>query len=122
MPATSPASTQAQSQAQQQLQQDRLAAAPAIAAFKVLQPAKALFEKTWSTAIASVQQEFVAVHSEHIRAANEQHRLTELLRRSEVERSRGIILLQEANAELAKCMRSVFVLMAIFDIVFLRPC
>ena len=33
-----------------------------------------------------------------------------------------VILLQEANTGLAKCMRPLFVLVAIFDVVLCRPC
>src|SRR5262249_2978557 len=79
VPAPSPSSgqMQVQAQAQQQLQ-ERLGNTPAIAAFRVLQPAKALLEKTWSTAIASVQQELAVIQTEHIKSTHEQKRLADM--------------------------------------------
>ena len=123
VPAHSPSSTQAQaqSQAQQQRQQDRLTASPAIAAFRVLQPAKALFEKTWSTAIAAVQQELVVLHSEHVQSVQEQQRLSEELQRMQNERAHIIQALQDAKARVRDCM--LFVLLhppADFNVILCR--
>ena len=123
MPAPSPSSTQAQAQlqAQQQRQQERLTASPAIAAFRVLQPAKALFEKTWSTAIAAVQQELVMLHSEHVQSVQEQQRLSEEVQRMRIERGHILQALQDAKARLTECM--LFVLIhppADFNVVLCR--
>src|SRR6267142_2262254 len=127
VPAPSSSSTQAQLQAQaqqqQQLQQERFATTPTIAAFKVLQPAKVLLEKTWSTAIAAVQQELAMVQSEHIRSTHEQQRLADLLQHSQAERAHALHALQEAKAQLRDCMLPVFVLLAeIPDVVLPRSC
>ena len=106
-PSSSSTQAQLQAQAQQQLQQERFATTPAIAAFKVLQPAKVLLEKTWSTAIAAVQQELAMVQSEHIRSTQEQQRLADLLQRSQAERVHALHALQEAKAQLRDCMLPV---------------
>jgi hypothetical protein len=94
-----------QSQQQQQQQQDHLTAPPAVAAFRVLQPAKALLEQTWATAIAAVQHELSVIQAEHIRGAREQKRLAELLQRAQAERAQALQALQDTQGQLRDCMR-----------------
>lgn len=89
---------------QQQQQQDRSLAPPMVAAFRVLQPAKALLEKTWATAIAAVQHELAVVQAEHTRGAREQQRLAGLLQRAQAERAQALQALQETQGQLRDCM------------------
>ncbi|KAI9510992.1 hypothetical protein F5148DRAFT_1175087 [Russula earlei] len=112
-PASSPSSTQSQSQsqsqspAQQQPQQDYLAPSSAIAAFRALQPVKALLEQTWSTAIACVQQELAVVQSELVRSSREQQRLSQQLKRSQVERAHALHALQDMKAKLGESVTTI---------------
>ncbi|KAH8984629.1 hypothetical protein EDB92DRAFT_1950686 [Lactarius akahatsu] len=89
---------------QQQQHHQRFAVPPALAAFKVLQPAKELLEQTWAAAIAAVQQEFAAVHAELGRSAREKQALTELLQRLQGERMQALHALHSTQAELKQCM------------------
>ncbi|KAH8982945.1 hypothetical protein EDB86DRAFT_3085814 [Lactarius hatsudake] len=58
----------------QQQHHQRFAVPPALAAFKVLQPAKELLEQTWAAAIAAVQQEFAArLQGERMQALHALH-------------------------------------------------
>ncbi|KAH9962448.1 hypothetical protein BC827DRAFT_222024 [Russula dissimulans] len=103
VPSSASSSTQSQSrsQAQQLIHQEHYAPAT-LAAFKVLQPAKALLEQSWATAIAAVQHELAAVHSEHVRAMREQERLAEQLKRAQVERAqanRALLVIQARLGE-----------------------
>ena len=108
-PSSSSSSTQSQSQSQSQsqtqqlMQQDRCAPST-LAAFKVLQPVKALLEQSWTTAIAAVQQELAAIHSEHIRAMREQQHFAEQSKRAQVERAQANRALLELQARLGECM------------------
>ncbi|KAI9433322.1 hypothetical protein H4582DRAFT_2101723 [Lactarius indigo] len=88
----------------QQQQHQRFAVPPALAAFKVLQPAKELLEQTWAAAIAAVQQEFAAVHAELGRSAREKQALTELLQRLQGERMQALHALRNTQMELKQCM------------------
>ncbi|KAI9455780.1 hypothetical protein BJY52DRAFT_1278564 [Lactarius psammicola] len=87
-----------------QQQHQRFAVPPALAAFKVLQPAKDLLEQTWAAAIAAVQQEFAAVHAELGRSAREKQALTELLQRLQGERVQALHALHNTQTELRQCM------------------
>ena len=89
-----------QQQHQQQQQQDTPMPSPAIAAFRVLQPAKALLEKTWATAMDAVQREIAELNAEHMRSAREQQRLAELLQHCQVERAHALRTLHETKAML----------------------
>lgn len=89
---------------QQQQHHQRFAVPPALAAFKVLQPAKELLEQTWAAAIAAVQQEFAAVHAELGRSAREKQALTELLQRLQGERMQALHALHSTQTELKQCM------------------
>ncbi|KAH8997045.1 hypothetical protein EDB86DRAFT_3076974 [Lactarius hatsudake] len=89
---------------QQQQHHQRFAVPPALAAFKVLQPAKELLEQTWAAAIAAVQQEFAAVHAELGRSAREKQALTELLQRLQGERMQALHALHNTQTELKQCM------------------
>ncbi|KAH9027948.1 hypothetical protein EDB85DRAFT_1892728 [Lactarius pseudohatsudake] len=89
---------------QQQQHHQRIAVPPALAAFKVLQPAKELLEQTWAAAIAAVQQEFAAVHAELGRSAREKQALTELLQRLQGERMQALHALHSTQTELKQCM------------------
>jgi len=88
------------------MQQERFAPST-IAAFKVLQPVKALLEQSWTTAIAAVQQELAAVHSEHIRAMREQRSLAEQLKRAQVERVQANHALLEMQARLGESLAAI---------------
>ncbi|KAH9057757.1 hypothetical protein EDB87DRAFT_1685916 [Lactarius vividus] len=103
LPASSASNTPPAHQQQQQ-QHQRFAVPPALAAFKVLQPAKELLEQTWAAAIASVQQEFAAVHVELGRSAREKQALTELLQRLQGERVQAMRALHNTQTELKQCM------------------
>ncbi|KAI0246782.1 hypothetical protein BJV78DRAFT_1251630 [Lactifluus subvellereus] len=108
--ASAPSSSRPQShshQSQQQQQEDRFVAPPVVAAFRVLQPAKALLEKTWATAIAAVQHELAVVQTEHTRGAREQQRLAELLQRAQAERAQALQALQETQAQLRDCRANI---------------
>ena len=82
---------------------------PTIAAFRVLQPAKALLEKTWATAMDAVGREFAELHAEHLRSGREQQRLAELLQRCETERVQALRALHDAKAQLRECKLFSFV-------------
>ncbi|KAH9068283.1 hypothetical protein EDB83DRAFT_644876 [Lactarius deliciosus] len=101
---TSSASNTPPSHQQQQQHHQRFAVPPALAAFKVLQPAKELLEQTWAAAIAAVQQEFAAVHAELGRSAREKQALTELLQRLQGERMQALHALHNTQTELKQCM------------------
>lgn len=87
-------------QHQQQQQQQDTPMPSAIAAFRVLQPAKALLEKTWATAMDAVQREIAELNAEHMRSAREQQRLAELLQHCQVERAHALRTLHETQAML----------------------
>ena len=78
------------------------------AAFRVLQPAKALLEQTWATAIAAVQRELTAIQAEHVRAARERECLAQLLQRSQTERAQALQALQDTKGQLRDCKFSLF--------------
>ena len=88
---------------QQQEQQDASMHPPTVAAFRVLQPAKALLEKTWATAMDAVGREFAELNAEHIRSVREQRRLTEMLQRCESERVQALRSLHDTKARLREC-------------------
>lgn len=92
------------SQQQQQHQHQRFVVPPAIAAFKVLQPAKELLEQTWAAAVAAVQQEFAGVHANLARSLHDNHALAELLQRMQGERMQALHALHNAQTELKQCM------------------
>ena len=94
---------------QQQQHHQRFTMPPAIAAFKVLQPAKDLLEQTWAAAIAAVQQEFAAVSAELSRSAREKQALTELLQRMQGERMQTMHALRSTQTELRQCTFGVVV-------------
>jgi hypothetical protein len=96
---------QHQQERQQQQEQDASMPPPTIAAFRVLQPAKALLEKTWATAMDSVGREFAELNAEHMRSVHEQQRLTEVLQRCEAERVQALRSLHDAKAQLRECNR-----------------
>jgi hypothetical protein len=113
VPASSPSSSSSHPQShaqggsqqqQQQQQQERLTTPPAVAAFRVLQPAKALLEQTWATAISAVQHEFAVIQAEHVRSSREQKRLAELLQRTQAERAKAIQALRDTQVQLRDCM------------------
>ena len=99
---------QQQQQRQQQQQQDAHIPSPAIAAFRVLQPVKALLEQTWSTSMDAVQREFAELNAELIRSGHEQQRLAEMLQRCQAERTHALRALHETKAMLrdSKCFLS----------------
>lgn len=99
---------QQQQQQQQQQQHRRFTLPPAIAAYKVLQPAKDLLEQTWAAAIAAVQREFTAVHAEFERSANEKAHIPELLQRLQGDRVQALQALHNAQAELNQCTLTFF--------------
>jgi hypothetical protein len=103
-----------QQQQQQQQQEDASMPPPTIAAFRVLQPAKALLEKTWATAMDSVGREFTELNAEHIRSVREQQRLNEALQRCETERVQALRSLHDAKAQLRECNVFPFFLWVIF--------
>jgi hypothetical protein len=105
-PVASQSSTQSQSQAQQQPKEDGFSPSPAISAYRVLQPAKALLEQSWATAIAGVQKELAVVHSEQMQSTREQQRLAGLLQRTQIERVNALRALHDANTQLRDCMLS----------------
>jgi hypothetical protein len=93
-----------QQQAQQQQQQyQRIAVPPAIAAFKVLQPAKDLLEQTWEAAIAAVQNEFAVVQADLSRFARENQALKDLAQRIQVERLQVMQQLHSSQTQLRQC-------------------
>ena len=81
---------------------------PAIAAYKVLQPAKDLLEQTWAAAIAAVEQEFAAVTAELSRSAREKQALTEFLQRLQAERVQVVNALHTSRTELGQCTLGYF--------------
>jgi hypothetical protein len=99
----------AASPSQQQQQHQRFAMSPAIAAYKVLQPAKDLLEQTWAAAIAAVQQEFAAVTAELSRSAREKQGLTELIQRLQAERLQVVNALHTTRTELGQCTLGISV-------------
>ncbi|KAF8495125.1 hypothetical protein F5888DRAFT_580533 [Russula emetica] len=103
VPSSSPSTQSQVQQRQQQQQQDASMPPPTIAAFRVLQPAKALLEKTWATAMDAVGREFAELNAEHIRSVREQQRLTELLQRCETERVQALRSLHDTKAQLREC-------------------
>ncbi len=80
----------------------------------MLQPAKALLEKTWATAMDAVGREFAELNAEHIRSAREQQRLTEMLARCETERVQALRALHDTKAQLRDCKFVFFFLWTIF--------
>jgi hypothetical protein len=109
-PSSSSSQQQLQQQQQQQLQQlqqqhqyQRIAVPPAIAAFKVLQPAKDLLEQTWEAAIAAVQNEFAVVQADLSRSAHETQALKDLLQRIQPERMQALQRLHSSQTQLRQC-------------------
>ena len=94
---------QQQQQQQRQHQHQRYAVPPAIAAFKVLQPAKDLLEQTWAAAIAGVQQEFALAQADLSRSVHEKQALAELLQRIQAERVQTVHALRNSQNELRQC-------------------
>ncbi len=86
---------------------------PALAAFRVLQPAKALLEKTWATAMDAVGREIAELNAEHMRSGHEQQRLTQLLQRYEAERVQTLRTLHNTREQLGDCKRVSFLLRVI---------
>jgi hypothetical protein len=76
---------------------------PTISAFRVLQPAKALLEKTWATTMDAVQREIARLNAENLRSAREQQRLADLLQRCQVERAHALRALHDTRAQLREC-------------------
>ncbi|KAF8263857.1 hypothetical protein EI94DRAFT_550873 [Lactarius quietus] len=101
------ASSLASSQQQRQQQQQRFAVPPAVAAFKVLQPAKSLFEKTWEAAVAGVQKEFAIIQEDFLRSEREKQAFVEYSQRIEVTRVQTLQALRNSQAELRQCVANL---------------
>ncbi len=102
-PSNSAPSQQSSQQQQPQQHYQRYAVPPALAAFKVLQPAKELLEQTWATAIAAVQEEYAVLHGDLARLSHDKQALHDFLQRMQTERMQLLHALHTTQNELKQC-------------------